>query len=89
MALGAAPDAVVGRVVRSGLLLAGMGIAVGSLGALWSARFLESLLYGVSTLAPVAFVAPAAALALAAVIAAWIPAVRAGRLPPAEVLRSD
>ena len=62
---------------------------IGSLAAAASTRFLESLLFDVSALAPWAFVAPAIALGAAATLAAWVPAARAGRLPPAEVLRSD
>jgi predicted permease len=89
MALGAQPEVVVGGVVRSGLILAGIGIVIGNVAALWSTRFLESLLFEVSALAPWAFILPAVALSLAAALAAWVPAVRAGRLPPAEVLRSD
>ena len=89
MALGAEPGRVVGGVVRSGLVLAGIGIIIGSVAAAMSTRFLESLLFGVSALAPWAFIAPAVALATAAALAAWVPAARAGRLPPAEVLRSD
>lgn len=89
MALGAGPGSVVRTVVRSGLVLALVGIGAGSVAAALSTRFLDSLLFGVSALAPWAFVAPAVALALAAVAAAWVPAARAGRLPPAEVLRGD
>ena len=89
MALGAEPGVVVGGVVRSGLMLAGLGILIGSGAAAVSTRFLESLLFEVSALAPWAFVAPALALAAAAALAAWIPTARAGRLPPAEVLRGD
>lgn len=89
MALGAQPGVVVAGVVRSGLVLAGIGIAIGSVAAAVSTRFLESLLFEVSALAPGAFVAPALALAAAAALAAWIPAARAGRLPPAQVLRGD
>lgn len=89
LALGADPAAVVGGVVRSGLLLTGVGIAIGSIGAALSTRFLDSLLFEVSALAPIAFVAPIVALSVAAGLAAWIPATRAGRLPPAEVLRSE
>ena len=89
MALGAQPSTVVGGVVRSGLVLAGIGIVIGSVAAALSTRFLESLLFEVSALAPWAFVAPAVALAVASALAAWVPAARAGRLPPAEVLRSD
>jgi hypothetical protein len=89
MALGAHPRMVVAGVVRTGLLLAGLGIVVGSLAAAISTRFLESLLYEVSALSPAAFVAPAVALAAAAALAAWVPAARAGRLPPAQVLRGE
>ena len=89
MALGAQRGRVVGGIVRSGLALAGLGIVIGSVAAALSSRFLESLLFEVSALAPWAFFAPAAALALAAALAAWVPAARAGSLPPAEVLRSE
>ena len=89
MALGAQPGVVVGGVVRSGLLLGGVGIVIGSVAAVASTRYLDSLLFGVSALAPWAFIAPAMALAAAAALAAWFPAARAGRLPPAEVLRGD
>ncbi len=89
MALGAEPGVVVRGVVRSGLIVAVAGIAAGSVVAAFSARALESLLFGVSTLSPWAYAAPAAALGLAAVLAGWVPAARAGSLPPAEVLRGE
>jgi ABC-type antimicrobial peptide transport system permease subunit len=89
IALGARPRAVVAGVVRSGLALAGTGIVAGSVAAALSNRFLESLLYEVSVLTPAAFVGPALALTIASAVAAWVPAARAGRLPPAEVLRSE
>jgi predicted permease len=89
MALGAQPGTVVGGIVRSGMILAGIGILLGSVGALMSTRLLESLLFGVSALAPWAFIAPAVALLAAAALAALSPAARAGSLPPADVLRSE
>ncbi|HSG07363.1 MAG TPA: ADOP family duplicated permease [Longimicrobiales bacterium] len=89
MALGADPGAVVSGVVRSGLLIAGVGILVGCVAAAVSARVLESMLFGVSSVALWAYVAAAVALGFAALVAGWVPAWRAGRLPPAEVLRSD
>jgi len=64
-------------------------ILLGSAVAVMSTRFLESLLFGVSALAPWAFIAPAMALLVAAALAALIPAARAGSLPPADVLRSE
>ncbi len=89
MALGAEPGQVVGLVVRSGLMLAGFGILAGSVMAAVGSRLLQSLLFGVSGLAPSAYLAPALTLGVAALLAAWIPALRAGRLAPAEVLRSE
>jgi predicted permease len=89
MALGARRVRVVGRVVRSGLLVTLVGVGVGSLAAALSARVLDSLLFGVSTLTPWAYAAAAAALCLAAALAGWVPAYRAGRLPPADVLRGE
>ena len=50
MALGAQPEVVVGGVVRSRLTLAGIGILFGSVAAAVSARYLESLLFEVSSL---------------------------------------
>jgi ABC-type antimicrobial peptide transport system permease subunit len=89
VALGAEPWSVVGGVVRSGLLTAGVGIVAGSVVAALVVRVLESLLFGVSTLALWAYVASALALCAAAVVAGWAPAARAGRLAPAEVLRDE
>jgi predicted permease len=89
IALGAQPGTVVGNIVRSGIILAGIGILLGSVGAVMSTRFLESLLFGVSALSPWAFIAPATALMFAAALAALIPAARAGSLAPAEVLRAE
>jgi putative ABC transport system permease protein len=89
MALGAGPQQVVGDVVQSGLVVAGVGIVIGSGVAAISTRFLESLLFEVSAFAPWAYVASALALSAAAALAAWVPAARAGRLPPAQVLRNE
>jgi ABC-type antimicrobial peptide transport system permease subunit len=76
-------------VVRSGLLIASTGIAIGVVIAAVAARALESLLFGVSTLSPVAYAAAAIALGAASLVAGWLPAWRAGRLPPAQVLRRE
>ncbi|HSM03410.1 MAG TPA: ABC transporter permease [Longimicrobiales bacterium] len=89
MALGAEPRAVVRHVVRSGVALAGAGVLAGCLGAALGTRLLRSMLFEVSALSPGAYLAPAVTLGVAAVLAAWIPALRAGRLAPAEVLRAE
>jgi putative ABC transport system permease protein len=89
MALGAHPGRVIGEVVRSGVVVAGIGILAGSVAAALSSRFLESMLFGVSSLEIWAYLLPATTLAVAVVIAALIPAARAGRLPPGQVLRGE
>lgn len=89
LALGAEPTQVVGRIVRTGLLVSLVGIGFGLVASVWSTRLLESMLFGVSALAPSAFATPVVLLTLASALAAWVPAARAGRLAPSEVLKSD
>jgi len=87
IALGAKPGNVLQLVLREGVWLAGAGIAVGLLGAVWVVRFLRSLLFGVSAFDVPTFVAATAVLALVAIAACLIPARRATRVAPAVVLR--
>ncbi len=89
MALGAPREAVIAGIVRSGLRSVGLGVALGCIATLAAGRLLESVVVGAAPLAPSTFVMPVVALLGAATAAAWIPAARAGRLAPAEVLRSD
>jgi predicted permease len=89
MALGAPRGTVVVGVVRSGVRSAGLGIVAGCAAAWVAGRFLESVVAGTASLEPSTFVAPVVALLSTAAVAAWIPATRAGRLAPAEVLRGD
>lgn len=89
MALGAPRGRVVGGVVRSGVGWAALGVALGCGGALWAGRFLRAAVVDAAPLSAGTFVGPVAVLLATAALAAWIPAVRAGRLPPAQVLRSD
>jgi putative ABC transport system permease protein len=88
MALGAEPRDILLLAFRPGAVLTCIGIAVGLLGALGSARLMGSLLYGVAPSDPVTFGAVVAVLALVALAACWIPARRALRIAPATALRS-
>ena len=88
MALGAEPRDILLLALRPGVVLTGIGIAVGLLGALGSARLMSSLLYGVAPYDPVTFGAVVAVLALVALAACGIPARRAIRIAPATALRS-
>jgi predicted permease len=89
MALGANPSQVLKGVLREGMLLAGIGVAIGITGALLSTRLLASLLAGVSPHDPWAFVAVSIGLALAALAANFIPARRAASVDPMRALHFE
>jgi len=89
VALGAQRSHVLGMVVRQGLVLAGIGVMLGSFAAFAATRLIRDLLYGVPPTDGVAFGSAAALLALAALAASWIPARRAARLDPLIALRTD
>ena len=89
MAMGATSSSVVSLVLRDGLKLAGIGLALGLLAALGLTRFLRGLLYGVSTFDPVSFAAVAAVLIGVGILSCWWPAHRAAKVDPAVALRSE
>ncbi len=78
MALGANPSQVLGGVLREGMLLAAIGVAIGIAGALAATRLLESLLAGVSPHDPWAFVAVSIGLGVATLAANFIPGPASG-----------
>jgi predicted permease len=87
MALGATRRDVVSLVVGEGLRLALVGTALGLAGALAASRLLSGLLYEVSSTDPLAYAGVAATVVAVAALAAYLPARRASRLDPADVLR--
>ena len=89
MALGAQPRDVRSMVVRNGLALAGIGIAVGVAGALVLTRLMTALLFGVTPDDPVTFAWVVVALAGIAGLSAYLPARRATRIDPVMALRSE
>lgn len=89
MAMGASPQAVLRLIVRQGMSLAGAGVAAGIVLALLLTRFLATLLFGVSPAEPFVYVGLGAALALVALVANLVPALRAARVDPMIVLRSE
>ncbi|HEY5907439.1 MAG TPA: FtsX-like permease family protein, partial [Vicinamibacteria bacterium] len=89
LALGARPVSLVSLVLGRSLYLAGLGLALGIGAALALSRLLQGLLFGVGPRDPLTLAGVAAVLLLATTAAAWLPARRAGRLDPAEVLRAD
>ena len=89
MALGAQRADVIGRVLRQGLVLAALGIAIGALGSFAMARGMATLLHEVSPTDPLTFVAVAVILALVAVLGSWLPARRAAAVDPVVALRDS
>jgi ABC-type antimicrobial peptide transport system permease subunit len=76
-------------VLRQGLLLAGIGIAAGLIGAFTLTRLMTSLLYGVRPNDPITFAVVAAVLLLIALAASFLPAQRATRVSPTTALRAE
>ena len=89
IALGASRHDVVWMVVRHGMMLAGIGIFAGLVGAAAGTRLLEQLLFGVSATDPVIFFGAAIALGLSSVAATVVPAIRAARVAPVTALRPE
>jgi predicted permease len=89
MALGAPGTKVVASVVRSALLLAVVGIALGLAGAFGLTRFLASFLFGVSPTDPATLVGVSVVIVVVTIAASYVPARRAAAVDPVSVLRSE
>ena len=89
MALGAAPGGVVRLVLSRVTRLVAIGVAVGAALSVWAATFVSTLLYGLEPRDPVTLIGAAVVLAVVGATAGWLPAYRASRIDPAEVLRDS
>ena len=89
MALGADRGAVTRMVLRQGMALTALGLAIGVGLAVVLTRFMSALLYGVRTTDPITFLLVVVVLAAVAFLASFIPARRATRVDPMEALRYE
>jgi putative ABC transport system permease protein len=89
MALGADPAGVVRLVLSRVSLLVGLGVLVGSAVSAWASQFVAPLLYGLEPRDPATLLASAVVLAAVGALAGWLPADRASRIDPADVLRDS
>jgi predicted permease len=89
MALGAGPADIRRMIVRQGMLLAGLGVAIGWAGALGAGQLLSGFLFGVSAVDPLSFAAIPLLLAGVTLLACYLPARRASKVDPMVALRFE
>jgi putative ABC transport system permease protein len=89
MSLGARPSDVVMLVIKQGMVMVLVGIAIGLVAAFLLTRLLATLLFGITTTDPSTFVLAPLSLILVAMLANCIPALRAIRVDPITALRRE
>jgi ABC-type antimicrobial peptide transport system permease subunit len=89
IALGAGPGRILRSIVGSAGVLAGLGIAAGTVLTLALGRILQSFLFGVNSSDPWSIAASAAVMGLVSILAAIVPARRAAVIDPMEAIRAE
>jgi predicted permease len=89
MALGAEPGSVLSLILRDGMLLAGLGAAIGLAGAAVVTRVLRNLLFGIAATDLLTYAGAATLLIVVALGACYLPARRAARTDPMVALRYE
>jgi len=89
MALGAQSRDVLLMIVKQGSVLILLGLAIGLVGAFALTRVISSLLFGVTAKDPFTFAAVSVLLAIVALLACYIPALRATKVDPMDALRCE
>jgi putative ABC transport system permease protein len=89
MALGAGRAQVLALILKDGMIQAVAGLALGFVGAFFVGRAMQSRLYGIGAIDPVALGGVAAVLLAAALLACYVPARRATKVDPMVALREE
>ncbi len=89
LALGAMRNRIIARFLWQGIRVAGLGCAAGLGLGLWLSHFIGAMLYGVSTLDPATYGGVICLILLVAACASLVPAFRASRVEPVQVLREE
>jgi len=89
LALGATPGEILGLVVRGGMTLTLVGVALGIAGSLLAGRLILNLLYGVRSWEPDILAVSATVLLAVAMLGCYFPARRASQVDPMEALRIE
>jgi putative ABC transport system permease protein len=89
LALGAGSREVLGLVLIQGLRLTLAGVAIGLVAAVGVTRVMKNMLFGLSTTDPLTFVSISLLLVAVALVASYLPALRATRVDPVVALRTE
>jgi ABC-type antimicrobial peptide transport system permease subunit len=88
-AIGATRGQIISLILRQGLGRTVAGIVVGSAGALCLTRYLRTQLFDVASIDPLTYALVSTLLLLVALLACWLPALRAAKVDPVIALRAE
>ena len=89
LALGATPANIVGLILKKGLSLTLLGVAVGMVASFVLTRLMTSLLFGINPVDPITFASVTVLLLTVSFMACWIPARRAAKTDPLVAIRYE
>lgn len=89
VALGAHPGRIVSHVLGGAVSVVGLGLVLGLIGSIAVTRVMNSMLYQISPLDPLALTFACVSMLVIAFVAGFVPASRAARVDPISVLREE